>query len=125
MTLTFRARAAGTSLVRRPRPLGLAVDVVLALGGVVGATSRLRSAGRGLGRRSKRSAHDQSNQWLGLYGGNPLRKLTYFVASTIDDYIYIAAPDGDDPSGPGGVFVDEGDHVDALLWKAVSPTRPG
>ncbi|MGH8965526.1 MAG: dihydrofolate reductase family protein [Actinomycetes bacterium] len=42
-----------------------------------------------------------------------MRKLTYFVASTIDGYI--AAPDGGDPSGPDGFFVREGGHIDAIF----------
>ena len=42
-----------------------------------------------------------------------MRKLTYFVASTIDGYI--AAPDGGDPSGPEGLFVHEGGHTDAIF----------
>jgi dihydrofolate reductase len=42
-----------------------------------------------------------------------VRKLTYFVASTIDGYI--AAPDGSDPSGPEGFFVQDGGHTDAIF----------
>lgn len=42
-----------------------------------------------------------------------MRMLTYFVASTIDGRI--AAPNGGDPSGPQGFFLDEGDHVDAIV----------
>jgi len=42
-----------------------------------------------------------------------VRKLTYFVASTIDGFI--AGPDGADPSGPDGFFLDEGDHMEAIF----------
>jgi dihydrofolate reductase len=42
-----------------------------------------------------------------------MRKLTYFVASTIDGFI--AGPDGGDPSGPDGFFVAEGGHLDAIF----------
>jgi dihydrofolate reductase len=41
-----------------------------------------------------------------------LRKLIYFVASTLDGFI--AAPGGLDPTGTG-FFVDEGDHMTEIL----------
>ncbi|HEV7973855.1 dihydrofolate reductase family protein [Amycolatopsis sp.] len=41
-----------------------------------------------------------------------MRKLIYFVASTLDGFI--AAPDGQDPTGIG-FFVDEGDHQTEVL----------
>lgn len=39
-----------------------------------------------------------------------MRKLTYFVATTIDGFI--AGPNGGDPTG---LFLGEGDHMDALF----------
>ena len=50
-----------------------------------------------------------------------MRKLTYFVASTIDGFV--AGPDGGDPSGPDGLFVFEGGHMNAILedWPDILP----
>lgn len=52
-----------------------------------------------------------------------MRKLTYFVASTIDGFI--AGPDNDDPSGDnGGFFLGEGDHIESIFteWTDILPT---
>lgn len=50
-----------------------------------------------------------------------MRKLTYLVASTIDGFI--AGPDGDDPSGPDGFFVFEGEHMQSIFddWPDIVP----
>ncbi|TKG69750.1 dihydrofolate reductase family protein [Prauserella endophytica] len=50
-----------------------------------------------------------------------MRKLTYFVASTIDGVI--AGPGGGDPSGPDGFFIMEGDHLQDLFtdWPDILP----
>jgi hypothetical protein len=49
-----------------------------------------------------------------------VRKLTYFVASTIDGYI--AAPDGSDPSGPQCHLVSAGESC-GVVWGGFEPTR--
>jgi dihydrofolate reductase len=50
-----------------------------------------------------------------------MRTLTYLIASTIDGFI--AAPGGEDPTGT--LFVDEGDHFDALVsdYPDIIPTH--
>ncbi|OZM74982.1 deaminase [Amycolatopsis antarctica] len=50
-----------------------------------------------------------------------MRKLTYFVASSIDGFI--AGPDGTDPSGPDGLFVFEGGHIANIIdeWSDILP----
>lgn len=42
-----------------------------------------------------------------------MRKLTYFVAATIDGFV--AGPSGDDPTGEDGFFLMTGDHMDAIF----------
>src|SRR3982074_2840892 len=51
-----------------------------------------------------------------------MRRLTYFIASTIDGFI--AAGSGEDPTGTG-LFIDQGDHLDAVIseYPDIIPTH--
>ncbi|KJY27993.1 deaminase/reductase, partial [Streptomyces sp. NRRL S-495] len=42
-----------------------------------------------------------------------MRKLTYFVATTLDGFI--AGPDGGDPTGPDGFFTVTPDYLEHLV----------
>ncbi|SHH08112.1 dihydrofolate reductase family protein [Streptoalloteichus hindustanus] len=42
-----------------------------------------------------------------------MRKLTYLVATTLDGFV--ADPSGSNPAAPGGFFLGEGDHIEAIF----------